>query len=806
MRIHTKNLIMCSLAAMFLLSMIYLNGPVHAEYSNVTRLSGNDRYETAIAISKQGWKSSDYAVLARGDDFPDALCAAPLAMKYNAPILLTDPKKLNDEVLAELLRLNVKHVIITGGTGAVSSSIENTLKSKSMDVERLGGQDRYETSVEIARKVGSSSKAVLATGDNFPDSLSISPVAAKLGMPILLTSKSYLPSSVWQFMEDSQVRTTYIIGGKGVISDSILELVHGPKRISGNNRYETNVAVLKEFSGDFSFKNIFLSVADGPSGDEFADALSGSVLAARSSSPVVLVYKTLPPVTDYFIRPQITSDTVLTILGGEAVVPSSIASSLKGEGKAPVRVEISNPPATIRAWQNRTLDITTYPNDAALKVYSSSTKTAVASVSGKTLTVTGVSPGMSVITVVAEKDGYPAGEATFLVSSPVYNSRRDTYFDTIQGAINYAYSGDTIRIAAGTYYEHLNINANSLKLIGEDRDTTIIDATQNGVVTKAGIRIKDYWGTEIRNLTVRNAGINVTGEANKEPYGILLWNSDQNIIQNVSLKSNGSYEMYLSEGSDSNTIAGCIIDGTGAGRDGYRSLDGIFSCGGEPKNGNPGQVNTGNRFFSNVICNVVTGISLTATNNSWIMNNDIKALDSSYWKGYTSAGIVLSNSSMNLLEGNTIDSSQYGVRLSVLSSLSPYAYAGPPTSNILRDNIVSAIEVGIKVVGTENIVQGNTVSKHSDSGIWLADSAWSTDVSGNTLDNNTVDLLVDNGMNEAHKNKITGGSWGVKNTSNTQFDASQNWWGSGSGPGGRISGNVKYSPWAADENCTKFSN
>ncbi|WDC84967.1 cell wall-binding repeat-containing protein [Caloramator sp. mosi_1] len=56
----------------------------------VVRLSGQDRFQTAVKVSQQGWKNgSEVVILSRGDDFPDALCASTLSKKYDAPILLT---------------------------------------------------------------------------------------------------------------------------------------------------------------------------------------------------------------------------------------------------------------------------------------------------------------------------------------------------------------------------------------------------------------------------------------------------------------------------------------------------------------------------------------------------------------------------------------------------------------------------------------------------------------------------------------------------------------------------------------------
>ncbi|HBM74949.1 MAG TPA: hypothetical protein DD429_05265, partial [Clostridiaceae bacterium] len=62
--------------------------------------------------------------------------------------------------------------------------------------------------------------------------------------------------------------------------------------------------------------------------------------------------------------------------------------------------------------------------------------------------------------------GYSPGNATMFISSPVYNATRDSYYDTIQKAVDYAYAGDVVRISPGVYYEHVKIKSNNIKLIG----------------------------------------------------------------------------------------------------------------------------------------------------------------------------------------------------------------------------------------------------------------------------------------------------------------------------------------------------
>ncbi|WP_406542074.1 cell wall-binding repeat-containing protein [Clostridium ljungdahlii] len=127
-----------------ILGVFLASSTVFAAGQNVfaasSRLWGQDRYATSTAVSKNNWTSSDYVILASGEGYADALCAAPVAKKYNAPILLTGSKELNEGVKSEITRLKATHVIEIGGEASISSDIENELKSMKLNVQRLGGQ------------------------------------------------------------------------------------------------------------------------------------------------------------------------------------------------------------------------------------------------------------------------------------------------------------------------------------------------------------------------------------------------------------------------------------------------------------------------------------------------------------------------------------------------------------------------------------------------------------------------------------------------------------------------------------------
>ncbi|MEY8762572.1 MULTISPECIES: cell wall-binding repeat-containing protein [Clostridium] len=306
------------------------------------RIYGSDRIETSLKISQEGWKDgSDTVVIAQGYGYADALCAAPLAKKYNAPVILSRQDSLDENTINELKRLKAANAFVIGGTASLSDNVISQLENIGIKPERLGGRNRYETSVEIARKLGDSgniSNIVVASGAGYADSLSIAPIAASKGMPILLSERDVLPDATSSYIKGRNISKTYVIGGTASISDSLETSLPNAQRIGGATRFATNLAILQNFKSDLNFKNVYIAEGDGPAGNEFADALSGSVLAARESAPMVLIYKDISDDTASFIVSNMEKDTALTALGGTIVVPDTILTKIVDlyEGKSPV--------------------------------------------------------------------------------------------------------------------------------------------------------------------------------------------------------------------------------------------------------------------------------------------------------------------------------------------------------------------------------------------------------------------------------------------------------------------------------------
>ncbi|WP_197074099.1 Ig-like domain-containing protein, partial [Leucobacter sp. Ag1] len=116
------------------------------------RLGGANRFETAVQVSKDSYpRGAKSIVIARSDLAPDALSAAPFAVKQNAPVLLTPPTSLVKETKAEIKRLKADTVYIAGANGAISASVEAEIRGMGVKIVRMAGSDRYETSLKIAQ-------------------------------------------------------------------------------------------------------------------------------------------------------------------------------------------------------------------------------------------------------------------------------------------------------------------------------------------------------------------------------------------------------------------------------------------------------------------------------------------------------------------------------------------------------------------------------------------------------------------------------------------------------------------------------
>ncbi|WP_199241701.1 N-acetylmuramoyl-L-alanine amidase [Desulfosporosinus sp. Sb-LF] len=255
------------------------------------RISGQDRVETALKISQKGWDSAQTVILCENSDYPDSIAATPFAVSLNAPILLTKGNSIDPRVVKELQRLKPRNVVLLGGTACLNLSIEKELEESSLEWERIGGMDRYETSILLAKHLSSDS-LILANGDDFPDALSAATFAGIKQIPIVLTSTT-LPESVIGYLNETSPKHIIVIGGEVVVPSKELTKNNFTieTRLGGLDRYETNAKVTSYMKDVYESNDLFLA-----SGITFPDAVAGTVLASKFKAPLLITeQKDIPP-------------------------------------------------------------------------------------------------------------------------------------------------------------------------------------------------------------------------------------------------------------------------------------------------------------------------------------------------------------------------------------------------------------------------------------------------------------------------------------------------------------------------------
>jgi N-acetylmuramoyl-L-alanine amidase len=290
------------------------------------RIQGADRFEVAVNVSKKGWPTTGSAktvVLVNYNAYADALSATPLAYRNEGPILLTHPNYLTSASKEEIRRLQPNQVIVVGGSGSISDSVLNEVRSIGIpNVRRISGLDRYEVAYQIAKELPASPKVVVAYGLNFPDALAIAPYAARNGYPILLSNKNDIPQKTREALSYRNPQGSIVVGGEGSVSASVFNQLPSPLRIGGKDRYEVAANVIKALN--LSSEKSFVAT-----GLTFADALSGSVLAAKLGSPILLTDpNTLPESTRLTIAEKDINNFI--ILGGLASVSQKVVSQIAG--------------------------------------------------------------------------------------------------------------------------------------------------------------------------------------------------------------------------------------------------------------------------------------------------------------------------------------------------------------------------------------------------------------------------------------------------------------------------------------------
>lgn len=329
------------LIALLGLMFVYSHDVMAAD--RVDRVYGMNRFQTAVQVAfKINPGTVQNVILANGWTFADALAGVPLAKQKKGPLLFVDSSPGNSWDAISYIDKHLDrsgNIYLLGGTGAISDSFVGKFMEMGFDakhIHRLAGSDRYETAVAVAREIQhNGTEYFLASGDNYPDALSGSVLAAVLGdktdqqaafqtsqgtvtypveggVPLLLLpADGSVPESVVGYLNSVSVPSWFphqyfnILGGPGAIPQSAIDaLARRVDRfdslrlqLAGKDRYETMEAINRTGFEDYARlagKGYVVPDVYVAYGEDFPDALAGAVLAALNHAPLVLVNEAMP--------------------------------------------------------------------------------------------------------------------------------------------------------------------------------------------------------------------------------------------------------------------------------------------------------------------------------------------------------------------------------------------------------------------------------------------------------------------------------------------------------------------------------
>jgi len=320
MRPHPRTGLLALLA---LMGLLLTSVPAAAQTAPTTP----DRYGTAAQAAFDAFPAgADVAVLASGEDFADALAAAPLAAAFDAPVLLTGRTVLPPATAAALAELGVADVLVMGGTAAVGVEVTNGLELD-YQVSRVAGADRYGTAARAALDAfpDGADVAVLASGEGFADALAAAPLAAAYDAPILLTSRNSTPAVTLAALAELEVADVLVMGGTAAVGTAVsngLELDYQVSRVAGADRYGTAAQAAQDAFPTGA------AVAVLASGEDFPDALAAAPLAAAYDAPILLTGRNATPEVTLGALAELGVADVL-VLGGPAAISTEVTNRLE---------------------------------------------------------------------------------------------------------------------------------------------------------------------------------------------------------------------------------------------------------------------------------------------------------------------------------------------------------------------------------------------------------------------------------------------------------------------------------------------
>lgn len=190
--------------------------------TEVTRLSGDDRFGTAAAVAGE-FGEADHVYVATGRQYADALAASAAAGADGVPVLLVHEGGIPQDTATALEAIDPAAITVLGGTEVVTEETLEALGEHAETVERVAGENRYETAAALADTRGEVDGVRLATGLDYPDALTGAAYAAMGQDPILLVQTERVPNGTLAAFHDLAAQSVVVLGGTSAVAETVVD-------------------------------------------------------------------------------------------------------------------------------------------------------------------------------------------------------------------------------------------------------------------------------------------------------------------------------------------------------------------------------------------------------------------------------------------------------------------------------------------------------------------------------------------------------------------------------------------------------
>lgn len=300
------------LALSFIL-LISSSKNVFADSKYNKELIDGDTSQISMTLNKKVFKNSDDIVLVNEDSLIDAISATPLAYKLNAPIITTEWIRMDDETIDYIKELGAKRVIIIGGLRSVSKTVERNLQNMGLEINRIYGDNRYETSMMIAEEMNNinkdiSSLLIINKRSGLENALSIYSYAAKFNMPIVWSTDEDF-EDIQRYIQEKNIENVYAIGSSEKFNHDIKNNIENIQMIKEINKFETNTPIIKEFQKS-DIKKLYTVNADYGRDSNSTECISLGVVSAKENIPILISGKSLTYSQEKFIQKNNIKDLI----------------------------------------------------------------------------------------------------------------------------------------------------------------------------------------------------------------------------------------------------------------------------------------------------------------------------------------------------------------------------------------------------------------------------------------------------------------------------------------------------------------